>query len=262
RAISAGAPVPSVVLERFIKMVNPGVQVFTPYGATESLPVCSIGSEEILLETRFATDQGKGVCIGVPVPSIHLEIIRIDDDEIPIWHDGLVVAEEEIGEIVVKGPQVTRCYYNRVESTHLAKIAVSGARDFYHRMGDLGYRDEQGRIWFCGRKAHRVVTPTETLFTIPCEAIFNTHDQVFRTALVGIGASDEKQPVICVEVEESLNQQQQSQLIAELASIAQSHELTKNIHQFLVHPAFPVDIRHNAKIFREKLSIWAQEQLR
>jgi len=260
RAISAGAPVPAVVLERFVKMLNPGVQVFTPYGATESLPVCSIGSESILHETRFATEQGKGVCIGFPVPSIQLEIIQINDQEISTWRDELKVTEGEIGEIVVKGPQVTQSYFNRAESTRLAKIMLPD-EGFFHRMGDLGYRDEQGRIWFCGRKAHRVVTSLETLFTIPCEAIFNTHAQVFRTALVGIGKVDEKQPVICVELENQLDQEEQNSLIVELKNIAQSHEMTKNIHQFLLHPGFPVDIRHNAKIFREKLALWAQEQL-
>lgn len=262
RAISAGAPVPAVVLERFVKMLNPGVQVFTPYGATESLPVCSIGSEFILQETRFATDQGRGVCIGFPVPSIQLEIIQIDDEDIPAWKDVLKVADGEIGEIVVKGPQVTRSYYNRAESTRLAKITVSDQGDFFHRMGDLGYRDEQGRIWFCGRKTHRVVTDSLTLFTIPCEAIFNTHDKVFRTALVGIRIDDETKPVVCVELEKNISQQEQDQLVDELQSIARSNKLTNSIHHFLLHPAFPVDIRHNAKIFREKLATWAEEQLR
>ncbi len=262
RAISAGAPVPAVVLERFVEMVNPGVQVFTPYGATESLPVCSIGSEIILQETRVATDQGKGVCIGFPVPSIQLEIIQIDDQDIPIWKDDLKVADGEIGEIVVKGPQVTRSYHNRTESTRLAKISVSDQGDFFHRMGDLGYRDEHGRIWFCGRKTHRVVTESRTLFTIPCEAIFNAHDKVFRTALVGISMDDETKPVVCVELEKNMSQQEQDQLVDELQRIAKANKLTKSIHRFLIHPAFPVDIRHNAKIFREKLAVWAKEKLR
>ncbi|MDX2481760.1 MAG: fatty acid CoA ligase family protein [Desulfuromusa sp.] len=261
RAISAGAPVPAVVLERFVEMLNTGVQVFTPYGATEALPVCSIGSETILQETRFATDQGMGVCIGFPVPGIQVEIIQINDQEIPSWQDNLLVDGGAVGEIVVKGPQVTRSYYNRAESTRLAKIAVSGG-DYFHRMGDLGYRDEQGRIWFCGRKAHRVITPVETLYPIPCEAIFNTHGKVFRTALVGVGEINKKQPVMCVELEKGVKKPEKKLIIADLQRIAQSNEMTKNIHQFLIHPAFPVDIRHNAKIFREKLAVWAQELLR
>jgi acyl-CoA synthetase (AMP-forming)/AMP-acid ligase II len=220
RAISAGAPVPAAVLERFANMLSDGAQVFTPYGATEALPVCSIGSEEILSETRHATDQGKGVCVGKPVPNIQLEIIAISDAPIGDWDDGLKLGIDEIGEIVVKGPQVTQSYFNREESTALGKIADQENPGFYHRMGDLGYRDDQGRVWFCGRKAHRVVTTERTCFTIPCEKI---HQE-----LIVIGAG---------------------------------HEVTSQIKTFLFHPEFPVDIRHNAKIFREKLAVWAEEKL-
>ncbi|MCK5825469.1 MAG: AMP-binding protein [Desulfuromusa sp.] len=261
RAISAGAPVPAVVLKQFVEMLNPGVEVFTPYGATEALPVCSIGSQVILSETHLATDQGRGVCVGFPVPGIQLEIIRIDDQQISSWQDDLLVVDGEIGEIVVRGGQVTRSYYNRPESTRLAKINCTGG-DFFHRMGDLGYRDEQGRIWFCGRKVQRVTTIDETLFTIPCEAVFNTHPQVYRSALVGIGAVNIQQPVLCVELEKQLQQQEQKILLDELMQIGQANPLTKNIDIFLIHPQFPVDIRHNAKIFREKLAIWATEQLK
>lgn len=261
RAISAGAPVPAVVLKQFVKMLNPGVEVFTPYGATEALPVCSIGSQVILDETHLATDQGRGVCVGFPVPAIQLEIIRIEDREISNWEDDLQVDDGEIGEIVVRGGQVTRSYFNRHESNRLAKINCASG-DFFHRMGDLGYRDEQGRIWFCGRKAHRVTTAEETLFTIPCEAIFNTHPHVYRSALVGIGEVNHQRSVICLELEKKLSQQEQQTLVAELKEIGRTNPLTKNIQDFLIHPGFPVDIRHNAKIFREKLAIWAAEQLR
>ena len=260
RAISAGAPVPAVVLERFVKMLRPGVEVFTPYGATESLPVCSIGSETILNETRFATDEGRGVCVGFPVPGMRLEIILISDDEISQWHDDLRLPDGEIGEIVVSGAQVTRSYYNRSESTRLAKISAAD-NEFFHRMGDLGYRDETGRIWFCGRKAHRVVTPRETFFTIPCEAIFNTHSAVFRTALVGVGTGEARNAVMCVELEEDQKRYDPEKLVVELKELGQKYPITATIDTFLIHPEFPVDIRHNAKIFREKLAIWAEEQL-
>lgn len=262
RAISAGAPVPASVLERFTKMLNHDAQVFTPYGATESLPVCSIGSKEILVETRYATDKGQGVCIGLPVPGIKLDIIKISETPIDWWNDDLTLPVGEIGEIVVSGPQVTRRYFNREESTRAAKISDPANAAFYHRMGDLGYRDEQGRVWFCGRKAHRVICADRTLYTIPCEAIFNTHPKVFRTALVGIGEPGKMQPVVCIELEQGVDKSQQAQILLELKLIGQSHELTKPIKQILFHPSFPVDIRHNAKIFREKLALWAQEQLK
>ncbi len=261
RAISAGAPVPAAVLERFTKMLSPEAQVFTPYGATEALPVCSIGSTEILSDTRHATDQGRGVCVGKPVPGIDLEIITISDQPIATWDESLTLGTDEIGEIVVKGPQVTQGYFNRAESTALGKIADPDHGGFYHRMGDLGYRDKQGRIWFCGRKAHRVETAEETLFTIPCEAVFNTHQAVFRTALIGIGESGQQRPVLCVELEKGADTSALAKVHQELLAIGAEHEVTRNIKTFLFHPEFPVDIRHNAKIFREKLALWATEKL-
>ncbi len=261
RAISAGAPVPAAVLERFTKMLSGEAQVFTPYGATEALPVCSIGSTEILDETCHATVHGRGVCVGKPVPGTELEIIAISDEPIANWDASLTVGVGEIGEIVVKGPQVTQSYFNRSQSTALGKIADSDHAGFYHRMGDLGYRDEQGRIWFCGRKAHRVETAEETLFTIPCEGVFNTHQDVFRTALVGVGKPGQMRPVLCVELEKGADTSNLTKVHQELVAIGADNEVTRNIKTFLFHPEFPVDIRHNAKIFREKLALWAGEKL-
>ena len=192
-------------------------------------------------------------------PREHL-LLRIADEPIAEWSDDLRIADGEIGEIVVKGPQVTASYFNRADSNALAKIADPQKDGFYHRMGDLGYRDDQGRIWFCGRKAHRVVTAAETLFTIPCEAVFNTHPEVFRTALVGVGAPGRQHAVLCVELETGVDTAAVQRINRELLAIGAECELTRNIKRLLFHPAFPVDIRHNAKIFREQLAEWAAEK--
>jgi acyl-CoA synthetase (AMP-forming)/AMP-acid ligase II len=151
---------------------------------------------------------------------------------------------------------VTPAYYHRPEATALAKIALPGG-GFFHRMGDVGYLDDRGRIWFCGRKSHRVITKSTTLFTIPCEAIFNTHSAVFRTALVGVNG----EPVLCVEREPG-HAIGDEPLRRELLEIGAKHTHTAGIRTILFHPAFPVDIRHNAKIFREKLAVWAAKRVR
>ena len=260
RVISAGAPVPAAVLERFSRMLNPGVEIYTPYGATEALPVCSIGSGEILGETRAVTDAGGGVCIGRPVAGIRLEVIGIDDGPIPVWHDALRVADGAIGELVVQGAQVTRHYYNRPAADLLAKMADPATGSFFHRMGDLGRIDEQGRVWFCGRKSHRVETPDGPLYTIPCEAVFNTHPQVRRTALVGVGEPGKQRPVLCVEPARG-EKVDRDQLRRELLALGSAQSHTRTIATILFHPSFPVDIRHNAKIFREKLAVWAAGRL-
>jgi acyl-CoA synthetase (AMP-forming)/AMP-acid ligase II len=260
RVISAGAPVPAAVLEKFTLLLEPGAEIFTPYGATEALPVCSIGSGEILAETRSITDSGGGVCIGRPVAGVRLEVIEISDEPIEFWDDSLRVPSGRIGELVVQGEQVTRSYFNRPEADLQAKIVDHDRNSFFHRMGDLGGMDEHGRYWFCGRKSHRVVTVDETLFTIPCEAVFNTHPCVSRSALVGVGKRGEQLPVLCVELEKG-QKIDRDLLRKELLEIAAAHIHTHGIRTILFHPAFPVDIRHNAKIFREKLACWAEKSL-
>jgi acyl-CoA synthetase (AMP-forming)/AMP-acid ligase II len=258
--LSCGAPARNDILQRFHRMLPEDCEIFTPYGATEALPVSSIGSRMILGETAPITDAGGGTCVGLPIPSVKVRIIKISDEPITQWKDDLVVAAGEIGEITVTGPIVTREYYCRPESTMQAKI-IDG-NDVWHRMGDLGRIDEQGRIWFCGRKSHRVVGENQIWFSIPCERVFNQHSHVFRTALAGVGDKGKQVPVICVELEKGVAEVNTEKLIAELIEIGSKYPHTAAIKHFIIHPGFPVDIRHNAKISREKLSEWASEKLK
>lgn len=257
RVISAGAPVPAAVLKRFAALLPDDAEIFTPYGATEALPVSSIGSREVLAETGEMTGKGYGVCVGRPVAGISVAIIPVSDAPIAAWNDALALPPLEVGEITVRGPQVSRAYLNRPDATRLAKIPDSDG-GVWHRMGDVGYRDSSGRIWFCGRKSHRVTTDRETLFTIPVEGVFNTHPAVFRTALVGVGRPGSQQPVLCVELDKKAGKPEHKQIRAELLELGSRYPHTRNICTILFHPAFPVDIRHNAKIFREKLAVWAE----
>ncbi len=235
-------------------------EIHTPYGATEAVPIISITSNEILTQTRNLSENGYGICIGRPINNIDIQMIKISDDPIDAWSDDLRVAKGEIGEITVKGALVSREYYNDPRATALAKIEQNG--EIRHRMGDLGWMDEKGRIWFCGRKSHRVITADGTLFTIPCEAIFNTHPAVFRSALVGVGSRHRQKPVICIELPQSKADINKSDLKNELLGLAAANELTRSIRTVLFHKSFPVDIRHNSKIFREKLAVWAERKIK
>jgi acyl-CoA synthetase (AMP-forming)/AMP-acid ligase II len=262
RVVTAGAPASARVLGEFARLLEPPAEIFTPYGATEALPVASIGSTEILEETRYQTDQGAGVCVGRPVDGIDVRIIRINDEPISCWSDDLEVSEGTIGEIIVAGPVVTREYFHRPEATALAKIADPGRGAFFHRMGDLGYRDDRGRLWFCGRKSHRVTLADTTLYTICCEGVFNAHPDVARSALVGVQGKEGMKPVLCVEPLPSLNRSHLERVRRELLDRGAGFPHTRRISTLLFHPAFPVDIRHNSKIFREKLAVWAARKLR
>jgi olefin beta-lactone synthetase len=256
RVIAAGAPMPAATLRRWHAMLDESADVFPPYGATESLPVACMSGREILDDTWTRTEAGAGVCVGAPVPGIEVKIIRIDDQAIERWSADLEVPDGEIGEITVRGPMVTEAYFDDDDNTARAKI-YDGDR-IWHRMGDVGWKDERGRLWFCGRKAHRVIVGEQTLFSVATEKIFDTHPAVFRSALVGPAAG----PCLCVELEPDAGRPW-SATEAELRELASAHELGQ-IQHFLPYDrrgGFPVDIRHNAKIGRETLREWAQERL-
>ncbi len=291
RVISAGAPVPASTMERMLSLLEDDAILVTPYGATESLPVASVSSRTVLGETAALTETGAGVCVGEPVGDVQIGIIEITDLAIETWNEQLLQPRGMLGEIIVRGPCVTRDYFNRDASTRLAKIPAADGT-FWHRMGDLGYIDLQGRLWMCGRKSHRVESPWGPVFSVPTEAVFNAHPAVFRSALVGLpapgktrpargtapptapawavpltregaseGANTEvREPGVVVELEPDAQGVDRAKLLAELKGLACQYKHTAPITRFFVHSGFPVDIRHNAKINRPQLSAWAAAQ--
>jgi acyl-CoA synthetase (AMP-forming)/AMP-acid ligase II len=261
RVLSAGAPVPPHVIQRVRNSIAPDGDIHTPYGATESLPVASISGSEVLGETAAQTKIGKGVCVGAKFPGIQWRVINIDDGPIEKLVDAKEVARGQIGELMVQGDVVTWQYVTRTDANPLHKIYDD--EKVWHRMGDVGYLDDQDRFWFCGRKAHRIRAAEGDMFTIPCEAIFNEHQHVYRSALVGVGEIGKEKPVLIAEPWPEHRPQNESEkqiLQNELLELAQSNPLTAAIETILIHKSLPVDIRHNSKIFREQLKTWATSE--
>jgi len=274
RVLMAGAPVPAHLHERFQRILTPPADSYTPYGATEALPVSSISGREVLAARAERPEPTAGTCVGRAVPGVELRVIAISDEPIAAWDDALALPPGAVGEICVRGAAVTKEYVARPRSTDLAKIHDGDT--VWHRMGDLGYLDEQGRLWFYGRKSQRVETAGGPLYTEPVELVFNQHPAVFRSALVGVredkgtkgqgdqgtgGQGAHTMPVVVVELRpghEVRTPAERERLFAELRALGAAHPMTAPIDTFLVHPRFPVDIRHNAKIFREQLAAWAQ----
>lgn len=263
RVLSAGAPVPARVLKMVRDCLPVDGDVFTPYGATEALPVASISAREVLDETAALSANGAGTCVGRKFPGIEWKVIRAVESPLPTLPDAIELPVGEIGELIVTGEVVTREYVTRTECNALAKIA-DGER-VWHRMGDVGYIDDAERFWFCGRLAHRLLTSHGPMYTIPCEAIFNGHSDVFRSALVGVGPRGAQRPAIVVEPwpgKLPRSVAQRNQFLEQLRELGAAHPHTRQITDFLFHASLPVDIRHNAKISREKLAVWAEKQLR
>jgi acyl-CoA synthetase (AMP-forming)/AMP-acid ligase II len=153
-----------------------------------------------------------------------------------------------VGEITVKGKSVTGSYIAREAANQLAKM--QDGDEIVHRTGDVGYFDESGRLWYCGRKSHRVIIKDDVLFTEQIEGIFNAHPLVYRTALVGV----DQEPVLWIELEKHARHANKEKIKRELLDLSTNHPQAAKIKRFLFAKKFPTDVRHNSKIVREKLT--------
>ncbi|MBG08550.1 MAG: hypothetical protein CME68_07315 [Halobacteriovoraceae bacterium] len=256
-----GAPVSTVLHEKFEKVLSNGT-TYTPYGATESLPLCQFSGKEILQQTASLSKRGKGTCVGLPVKGISLKIIPITEKEIPLLNQTTILPPYEIGEIIVSGDVVTAEYYQMKEQTKKAKI-IDEKGHLWHRMGDVGYLDQGGKLWFCGRKTHRVqvdlaqkgIKKKTELYSIPCEAVFNEHPEVKRTALIQTKEKGLDTASIVIERTDKkrLRGSKKHLFEKEILLIAKRFEHTSSIKKIYYHKSFPVDVRHNIKIDRIKL---------
>ncbi|MQS16658.1 AMP-binding protein [Streptomyces kaniharaensis] len=257
--ISGGAPVSPALMGALRAVLPDEARVFSTYGATEALPMALLESREALAGLADGPAAGLGVCLGRPAPGMAVRTVAISDGPVPRWEPGLAVPPGEPGEIVVSGRAVSPRYFRTAQADADHKIQDGVTR--WHRTGDVGWIDEAGRIWFCGRKSQRVRTPDGDLHTVRCESVFNAHPRVRRTALVGVGPRGRERPVLCVELAPGTGRDQWPRISDELRALGATSPMTKPIADFLPHPAFPVDVRHNAKIRRELLAGWAEDRL-
>jgi len=303
RIFMAGVPVMPSLITEFLDIL-PNGKVFTPYGATEALPIAMMDGTDLkdieevvghstektkvkqeakptdltLPQTKEQTswpaptlvappqitiDGARGVCVGQPISPMTIQIIPISDYSIEDWDDALPLPPGQVGEIIVKGPVVTKLYLNRPYETAKAKIKQGDM--LWHRMGDLGFFDAHNRLWVCGRKSHRVESSQGVMLTVPCEAIFNQHPTVSRCALVGLGKKGVQRPILVVEPLSGHSPKPTNlagqKLIDDLLALGCQHQHTLPVQDILFHPAFPVDVRHNAKIQREVLRRWAAKRI-
>lgn len=242
RILMAGAQVPEKLVRATSRLAR---SVHTPYGATEALPLTTIDERE-LFASYERTRQGEGTCVGRPLCGVEIAVIPLVDGPIAAWTESLRLPPHVVGEIVVRAPWVTREYFGRPNATRLAKIRSD--HGVWHRMGDVGYLDREGRLWFCGRKDHRIVTGRETIYPDPIEAIFDGHPEISRSAVVGIGPPGAQRPLLVVQGRRT------RALEACLREHARRHPQARALSGVRFRRSFPVDVRHNIKIDRPKLA--------
>lgn len=263
RIFMAGAHVPVDLLTRVKRLLPEDAEIYTPYGATECLPVTLPKASHLLAGPAERTLRGMGNCVGQPIEGTKVRILQITDEAIPSMDAAQILEPNQVGEIVVHSPVMTEHYFRRPLEEAKAKV-LDGAR-VWHRMGDVGYLDDAGELWFCGRKSQRVETEAGPMYTVCIEAILNQHPKVRRSALVGLGERFHQTPVIVIETWEDArptSDEERTRLADELFELGEKNVLSRPIEDILFHPGFPVDARHNAKIRREALTEWAETMLR
>lgn len=246
RVLSAGAPVHAKVIERIHRALGDHADIHTPYGATECLPVATISGRELTGGLSAGNRAGKGICVGRPLDANTVRVIAINDRAIDLAEQAVDVDPEQIGEICVYGPTVTDTYWEREKQTREAKMTDAKGH-VWHRMGDLGWQDEQGRLWFCGRKSERVRTAEGDLYTECVEGPVNAVPGVYRSALVGIGDPLQQVPAVVIEPEPGADREKIIPAVKEIVA-------RFGIKRIEFSKGFPVDIRHNAKIRRHELA--------
>ncbi len=261
--ISGGAPVPFSVIER-VQSLLPNGLVVTPYGATEALPISFIDSTELQEETGDLSAQGWGTCVGYPVPDVDVKIIRSIEQPIAEWSESLALADGEIGEITVKGPIVTEKYFRRPQEVLKHKISEynseTGSTEIRHRMGDVGYFDQKGRLWFCGRKNHICFDATTPYYSVKVEGIVNAVNSVWRSALVELSTQRGPELAIVIEFHPGECPDNWNEKKSTFFTLLEKFDIPVK-HLYHYPKSFPVDKRHNSKIERSVLAKWAQTQL-
>lgn len=245
-ALSAGAPVPVATL-RDVQELIPTAELHTPYGMTECLPVADISLAQI-----DAAGAGRGVCVGHPVPGAEVFVAPLGfDASVPV----VAVPPGVTGEVLVRAPWVSDGYDRRFATERDARpLDAAGRR--WHRSGDVGHVDGDGRLWIEGRSVHVIHTDHGAVTPVPVEVAAERVDGVQRSAAVGVGPIGCQVLVVVVEAHTA-----DDGLAPDAVARAVRAEVPHPVAAVLQVSDLPVDIRHNTKIDRTLVAAWADRVL-
>lgn len=284
--LSAGAPVPADLLARAAELL-PHATPHTPYGMTECLVVTDITLDEIRAaggaaerharlggadgpggsggphgpDTPGGPDGPGGVCVGRPAAGAQVRIAALDAHGDAT---GEPSTEPDLtGEVVVSAPHLKQGY-DRLHLTDRASArgtptGPGGAAGRWHRTGDVGHLDAEGRLWVEGRLAHVVVTAGGVVTPVGVEQRVDAVAGVARSALVGVGPRGAQVLVAVLELDGTGRHRP---VLAEPALAAAVRSAAgRPLAAVLVVPRMPTDVRHNSKIDRTRLAAWAEDVL-
>lgn len=257
--MSAGAPVPVALLEDVARLV-PNAATITPYGMTEALPLTSTDPRTVAAQDLAAH---AGVCVGRPVPGVTLRIAPLAADGAPGEDDSLTDAPDVSGEVVARAPHV-KSHYDRLWGTQRHTAHPTG----WHRTGDIGHLDAQGRLWIEGRGIHTVTTERGPVTPGGIESRVERIEAVRSAAVVGIGPAGRQRVAVVLVPERGVDARLHGDspvaapdLAAAVRRAAGDGPGTAPVAAVLVRDRLPVDIRHASKIDRTALARWASRVL-
>ena len=259
--LSAGAPVPLRLLDNLAELF-PNAQIRSPYGMTEGLMLTDIDREGVAAAVAQSRDHG--VCVGRPVPRVRIAVAPLDETGRPA--DALLTdtaAVDVLGEFVVSAPHL-KAGYDGLWHTDSASKRDTLDGLVWHRTSDIGHIDPEGRIWIEGRLQHVLTTSSGPLGPGGLEAVVDQVPQVYRSAVVGAGPRGAQ--AVVVVVEPAPGTRMRSGLapleLTDAVRAALAEHFPHDVAAVLVSTSFPTDIRHNSKIDRTRLSVWADTVLR
>ncbi|MET1034187.1 MAG: alpha/beta fold hydrolase [Arthrobacter sp.] len=253
--LSAGAPLSEPLLAR-VQTLVPAARLHTPYGMTEALPVADIDLAGIRAAAGSdAAGAGNGVCVGRPVPGARVAVAPLDADGAATGRPS--TGPGVSGEILVSAPHLMD-RYDRLWITGRHAASVPG----WHRTGDVGHLDAEGRLWVEGRLAHTLTTSGGVRTPVASEQAAETVPGTGRAAVVGVGPAGAQLPVVVLEtVPRARRAAPAEAALATGVRAAVAASTGVAVAAVLVVPELPTDVRHNSKIDRAALSGWAERVL-
>ncbi|MBU6311853.1 MAG: alpha/beta fold hydrolase [Actinomycetales bacterium] len=237
--LAAGAPVPPELLDQAAQLM-PKAEFATPYGMTEALPLTEVTIDEL------RTAQGAGVLVGRALSGVDIAIAPLGADAAPA--NDLVTAPDITGEIVVRSAWM-RDRYDRRWATQRRADTPAG----WHRTGDVGHLDSEGRLWVEGRLAHVLVTADGPVTPVAAELAAQRCADTSLAALVGIGPAGTQVPVIVLLAPGPAMGLADVELTGRVrAAVAQATGL--ELAAVLTMRSLPVDVRHRSKIDRTRIA--------
>lgn len=251
---TGGAPVLPPLARRLAAQVAGESHVV--YGSTEAEPISGIemrgllDARETQIDAHLPAGAGErgGICVGAPVPQVDVCILRVADGVIDLPAGGITALElprGQTGEIVVSGAHVLRGYLNDPAAERAAKLR-DGDR-VWHRTGDGGRIDAEGRLWLMGRVRERVRRADAVWWGLPAETRVLAHASVRHAAYLGTGEPGQQRAMLVVETDRPLDDAFRAELIAMVAP--------HPVDELRAVATIPRDPRHASKTDTEALRV-------